>query len=55
MTEKQRQQLLIGLGIWKLELKSDFGRRARERKLIFDYRARPRLLTGILNRVNRPR
>lgn len=55
MTDKQRQQLLMGLGIWKLELKSELGRRARERRLIFDYRARPRLLTGILNRVNKPR
>lgn len=55
MTEKERQQLLIGLGIWKLELKSALGRRAKERKLVFDYRGRPGLLTGILNRLNRPR
>jgi hypothetical protein len=55
MTDKERQQLLIGLGIWKLELKSAFGRRAKERKLIFDCRARPGLLTGILNRLYRPR
>ncbi len=55
MTEKERQQLLIGLGIWKLELKSALGRRARERRLVFDYRARPRLLSGFLTRLNKPR
>jgi hypothetical protein len=55
MTEKERQQLLMGLGIWKLKLKSALGRRAKQRKLIFDCRARPGLLTGILNRLNRPR
>jgi hypothetical protein len=54
MTEKERQ-LLIGLGIWKLELKSELGRRTKERKLIFGCRARPGLLTSILNRLNRPR
>jgi hypothetical protein len=55
MTERERQQLLIGLGIWKLELKPELGRRAKERKLIFGCRARPGLLTGILDRLNRPR
>jgi hypothetical protein len=55
MTEKERQQLLIGLGIWKLELKSALGRRAKDRKLTFDYRARLGLLTGVWNRLNRPR
>ena len=30
MTEKERQQLLIGLGIWKLELKPEVGRRAKK-------------------------
>ena len=55
MTEKERQQLLIGLGIWKLELKSELGRRAKDRKLIFGSRASPGLLTGILNRLKRPR
>jgi hypothetical protein len=55
MTEKERQQFLIGLGIWKLELESDPGRRAKERKLVFDGRARPGLLTGLLNRLKRPR
>jgi hypothetical protein len=53
MTEKERQQLLIGLGIWKLELEP--GRRAKERKLIFDGSARPGLLTRILNHLKRPR
>jgi hypothetical protein len=51
MTEKERQQLLIGLGIWKLEL----GRRAKTRELILGCRARPGLLTGILDRLKRPR
>jgi hypothetical protein len=55
MTEKERQQLLIGLGIWKLELKSALGRRAKERKLVFNHRTRIGLLTGILNRLHRPR
>jgi hypothetical protein len=55
MTEKQRQQLLIGLGIWKLELKSELGRMAKKRELILGGRARPGLLTGILNRLKRPR
>jgi hypothetical protein len=54
MTQKERQQLLIGLGIWKLELKSELGRRA-ERKLILGGRARPGFLTGILNRLKRLR
>jgi hypothetical protein len=51
MTEKERQQLLIGLGIWKLELKSELGRKAKERNLIFGGLARPGLLTGILKRL----
>jgi len=55
MTEKERQQFLIGLGIWKLELESEPGRRAKERKLSFGDRARSGLLTGILNRLKRPR
>lgn len=55
MTQKERQQLLIGLGIWKLELKSELGRRAKEKKLILRGRARPGLLTGIVNRLKRPR
>jgi hypothetical protein len=55
MTEKQRQQVLIGLGIWKLELEPALGRRGKERKLIFDRPAKPGLLTRILNRLNRPR
>jgi hypothetical protein len=55
MTEKQRQQLLIGLGIWKLELRSELGRGAKERKLILVGRARPGLLTAFLNRLTRPR
>jgi hypothetical protein len=55
MTEKERQQLLIGLGIWKLELKSELGRKAKERKPIFGDLARPGLLTGMLKRLKRPR
>jgi len=55
MTEKERQQLLIGLGIWKLELKPALGRKAKDRKLTFDRPARLGLLTGILNRLIRPR
>jgi hypothetical protein len=55
MTEKERQQVLIGLGIWKLELEPAHGRRAKERKLIFDRPARLGLLTRILNRLDRPR
>jgi hypothetical protein len=55
MTEKERQQLLIGLGVWKLELESEFGRRGKERKLHLGRRAKPGLLTSILNRLNRPR
>jgi len=55
MTEKERQQFLIGLGIWKLELESEPGRRGKERKLTFDGRARAGLLTRILNRLNKPR
>ena len=67
MTQKERQQLLIGFGIlrpedrapsttlWKLELKSELGRRAKERTTFFGGRARARLLTGILNRLKRAR
>jgi len=51
MTEKEQQQLMIGLGIWKLEL----GRGAKERKPIFRSRARPGFLAGIVNRLKRPR
>jgi hypothetical protein len=52
MTEKeQQQQLLTGLGIWKLEL----GRGAKERKPIFRSRARPGFLAGIVDRLKRPR
>jgi len=55
MTEKERQQLLIGLGIWKLELKPELGRRAKKGELIVGVRARPGLLTDILNRLKKPR
>jgi hypothetical protein len=55
MTEKERQQLLNGLGIWKLELKSELERRAKKKKLIFGGRARPGFVTGILNRLKRAR
>jgi hypothetical protein len=55
MTEKKRQQLLIGLGIWKLELESPLGRRVKERKLILGGGARPGFLSGILNCLTRPR
>jgi hypothetical protein len=55
MTEKERQQLLIGLGIWKLELKPELGRRAKTRGLILGGRARPGLLTKVLERLKRPR
>jgi hypothetical protein len=55
MREKERQQLLIGLGIWKLELKPELGRRAKTRELIFGGRTRPGLLSRILYRVKRPR
>ena len=51
MTEKERQQYLVGLGIWKLELKSELGRRAKKRELIFGRGVRPGLLSGILNRL----
>jgi hypothetical protein len=54
MTEKERQQLLIGLGIWKLELKPELGRRAKARELILGGR-RPGLLGGILDRLKRRR
>ena len=53
--EKERQQLLAGLGIWKLEFKSDLGRRAKDRKLISGGRIRPGLLSGILNRPRKAR
>jgi hypothetical protein len=55
MTEKERRQLLTGLGIWKLELKSELVRRAEERKTFFGGRARLGLLAGILDRLKRPR
>jgi hypothetical protein len=55
MTENERQQLLIGLGIWKLELKSELERRAKETKTFFGGSARARLLTGLLNRLKRAR
>ena len=56
MTEKERQQFVIGLGIWKLELEpAAHGRREKERKFTFDRPAKPGLLTRILNRLNRPR
>jgi hypothetical protein len=54
MTEKERQQVLIGLGVWNLELK-ELGQRAKERKLVFEGRSRAGLLTGFLNRLKRPR
>jgi hypothetical protein len=55
MREKERQQLVIGLGIWKLELKPELGRRAKTRQLILGGRARSGLLSRILDRVKRPR
>jgi hypothetical protein len=62
MTEKERQQLL-GLEIvkpddptlWKRALKLELGRRAKERKLTVGGRAKPILLTRILNRLKRLR
>jgi len=62
MIKKERQQLL-GLEIlkpddptlWKRALKSEFGRRPKERKLIVGRRARPGFLSGILNRLKRAR
>ena len=62
MTEKEGQELL-GLEIvklndpilWKRALKSELGRRTKKRKLIVGGRARPRLLTRILNRLKRLR
>ena len=54
MTEKERQQVLTGLGIWKLELEPAVGRRTKERKLTFDRPVKPGLLTRILNRLTRP-
>ena len=55
MTEKERQQVLIGLGIWKLELKPELERTAKKGELIVGVRARPGLLTDILNRLKKPR
>ena len=55
MTEKERQQLLVVLGIWKLEPKPDLGQRAKTIELIFGGRPRLGLLTGILERLKRPR
>ena len=54
MTEKERQQLLIGLGIWRLELKSELERMPKKRKLILRSYAGSGLLTGILNRLTKP-
>ena len=51
MTEKERQQLLVVLGIWKLELKPDLGQRAKTIELIFGGRLGVGLLTGILERL----
>jgi hypothetical protein len=53
--EKERQQLLAGLGIWKLELKPELGRRAKTRTLILGRGASRGLLSGILDRLKRPR
>jgi hypothetical protein len=58
MREKGRQQSM-GLELlkpndttlWKQALKSKLGRSAKERKLISGRRARPRLLTRILNHL----
>lgn len=55
MTEKERQQLLIGLGIWKLELKPELGPRAKESKLILRGLGRLGLLTAFLKRLTKPR
>ena len=55
MTEKERQRLLIGLGIWKLELKPELGRSIKARELVLGRRAGLGLLTGILDRLKRPR
>lgn len=55
MTQKEREQLLIGLGIWKLELKPELVPLAKERNVILGGRGRPGLLTEILNRLKRPR
>jgi hypothetical protein len=62
MTNKERQQF-IGLEIlkpddttlWKKALKSELERKAKERKLIFGRRASRGLLSGILDRLKRPR
>jgi len=51
MTEKERQQLMTGLGIWNLELKPEVGRRAKKREPIFGCRARANLLNRIFNRL----
>jgi hypothetical protein len=58
MTKKERQQL-IGLEIlkpndptlWKRALKSELGRRAKKKEPVFGRRARPKLLSRILNRL----
>jgi hypothetical protein len=58
MTKRERQQL-IGLEIVKPDdptlWKRALGRRAKERRLIFGRRARPGLLTRLVNRLKRPR
>ena len=62
MTKNERHQL-IGLEIskpndstlWKRALKSKLGGRATEGKLIFVNRARPGLLTRLLDRLKSPR
>jgi hypothetical protein len=62
MTQKERQQL-IGLEtlkpddptLWKQALKSELGRRAKKREPIFGGRASRGLLSGILDRLKRPR
>jgi hypothetical protein len=55
ITEEERQQLLMGLEKWQLELKSELTRRANERKTFFGGRAGPGLLAGIVDRLKRPR
>ena len=61
MTQKERQ--LMGLEIlkpddptlWKRALKSELGRRAKKREPTFGRRASRGLLSGILDRLKRPR
>ena len=47
--EKEREQLMTGLGIWKLELKPEVGRRSKTRKFILGRRASRGLLSGIFD------